>query len=137
MLQGAYNIWCQQCKLEEADGLASQLGSLMTCNPFVAFMAANAGFHFCWVATLTVCQLYQIVILAMTTNERMNAGRYKHFHIDGKIKSPFHRGIVKNAVDFCGWRCGGIFRVANSNEWYRRYETHDSGDAEAKALLLV
>ena len=36
-------------------------------------------FHFIWVGCLAVCQTYQVVWLAMTTNERMNASRYKHF----------------------------------------------------------
>ena len=39
----------------------------------------------------------------MTTNERMNAGRYKHFHAKkGEIKSPFHRGYLQNLIDVTG-----------------------------------
>ena len=41
--------------------------------------------------------------LAMTTNERMNAGRYKHFHSKrGEIKSPFHKGVLQNLIDVAG-----------------------------------
>ena len=43
--------------------------------------------------------------LAMTTNERMNAGRYKHFHVGGRrgeIRSPFNRGVIQNLVDVTG-----------------------------------
>ena len=41
--------------------------------------------------------------LAMTTNERMNAGRYKHFHRKhGEIKSPFHKGVLQNLIDVAG-----------------------------------
>ena len=41
--------------------------------------------------------------LAMTTNERMNAGRYKHFHGKrGEIRSPFHKGVLQNLVDVAG-----------------------------------
>ena len=36
-------------------------------------------FHCVWVSCLGVCQIYQVVVLAMTTNERMNAARYRHF----------------------------------------------------------
>ena len=42
-------------------------------------MVCMALFHCVWVSCLAVCQLYQVVCLAMTTNERMNAGRYRHF----------------------------------------------------------
>jgi hypothetical protein len=41
----------------------------------------------------------------MTTNERMNASRYKHFHVPGRpglIRSPFNRGIIQNIVDTAG-----------------------------------
>ena len=50
--------------------------------------------------------IYQIkvVCLAMTTNERMNAGRYKHFHKNrhGHVESPFNRGILQNIADITG-----------------------------------
>ena len=36
-------------------------------------------FHCIWVSCLGVCQIYQVAVLAMTTNERMNAARYRHF----------------------------------------------------------
>ena len=36
-------------------------------------------FHCIWVSCLGVCQIYQVIFLAMTTNERMNASRYRHF----------------------------------------------------------
>ena len=54
-------------------------------------IGANAAFHFCWVFCLAVCQTYQISCLAMTTNERMNAGRYTHFHKSGAKSSHGHR----------------------------------------------
>lgn len=92
------------------------------CNPWVSWVMLNAGFHFIWVSCLTVCQIYQVTILAMTTNERMNAGRYKHFHSRrGEIKSPFHRGILQNLVDVSGWSCGGVFRPARV-DWSKQFE---------------
>ena len=42
-------------------------------------------FHCIWVSCLGVCQIYQVAVLAMTTNERMNAARYRHFQ-SGMIK---------------------------------------------------
>lgn len=64
---------------------------------------------------------FQMVYLGMTTNERLNAGRYKHFHRTpkqpswlrhSKFNSPFDRGICQNTADlfelrvsFCGKSC--------------------------------
>ena len=57
----------------------------------------------CW-AYLVLCQTYQVVFLGMTTNERMNLGRYTHFRKRGKteLESPFSRGSWNNLVDFLG-----------------------------------
>jgi len=105
------------------------------CNPWVAFAGANAGFHFCWVFTLAICQTYQISCLAMTTNERMNAGRYTHFHKEAtssghghshgmggtRIESPFDKGWWQNTIDFVGWRCNGFFKPSRQN-WISIYD---------------
>ena len=48
------------------------------------FILIMCVFHFIWVGCLAVYQTYQVVWLAMTTNERMNAARYKHFQRGGK-----------------------------------------------------
>ena len=50
----------------------------------VLFILVMCVFHFIWVGCLAVCQTYQVIWLAMTTNERMNAARYKHFQRGGK-----------------------------------------------------
>lgn len=53
----------------------------------------------------------------MTTNERLNASRYRHFHRTpknaswlkkSKYSSPFDRGICQNLADFFHLRVGGI-----------------------------
>ena len=83
------------------------------CKPWVAMAVLNALFHISWVSTLAVCQTYQIVWLGMTTNERMNLGRYTHFRKRSSAKggsaavsveSPFSRGHWNNLVDFLGKR---------------------------------
>jgi hypothetical protein len=52
----------------------------------------------------------------MTTNERLNASRYKHFHRTPKnsswlkktkYASPFDRGILHNVAEFFHIRIGG------------------------------
>lgn len=58
----------------------------------------------------------------MTTNERMNLYRYKHFQDTktGEIRSPFHRGIVRNVVDFAQVRVPGCFPPDKRN-WKHVY----------------
>ena len=76
----------------------------------------------------------------MTTNERMNSGRYKHFHSGGGnaaghghghshgggggVKSPFDKGCRRNTIDFCGWSFGGFFRPGKV-DWTKRYTVDD------------
>ncbi|XP_037071175.1 palmitoyltransferase Hip14-like [Pollicipes pollicipes] len=74
------------------------------------------------------CQMYQVAWLAMTTNERINAARYKHFasaEAAGRRRSPFDRGPLQNAVDFFGCRCVGVCKPSPP-DWravYRLEET--------------
>lgn len=96
------------------------------CEPWVTWVVLNLGFHAVWVTCLTACQIYQVVCLAMTTNERMNAGRYKHFHKNrhGHVESPFNRGILQNIADITGWNLGGIVKPSKT-DWTKQYETED------------
>lgn len=55
--------------------------------------------------------------LGMTTNERINAGRYKHF----KQGNPFHRGPLQNVVDFCECNLCG-FKAQPVSDWFTTYD---------------
>jgi palmitoyltransferase ZDHHC13/17 len=64
----------------------------------------------------------------MTTNERINSGRYKHFSQPAsnsrgghKHRSPFHKGILQNLVDFTGMRCCGLFKP-DETDWLEQFE---------------
>ena len=74
---------------------------------------------------------FQIVCLAMTTNERMNLSRYTHFHSSNEGKkgfnSPFDRGMWQNLVDFAQFRCFGYLRPAR-NDWTNQYEIPKIGN---------
>lgn len=118
------------------------------CNPWVAWVAGNAAFHWMWVTTLAACQAYQISFLAMTTNERMNAGRYAHFRQHGgghhahqggghSHLSPFSKGCWQNTVDFLGWSCRGLLKPSR-DDWFHRFEMDDeteSNSSERASLL--
>ena len=133
-MYGCYVVWAATCFHENADvGFFGGVKELATCNAWVGFMAGNAAFHFSWVSCLTVCQLYQISWLAVTTNERINMGRYRHFNENkhSKKRSPFDKGCLRNSVDFCGWSWGGWCRPSKE-DWFKRY----SVDEESEKLFV-
>ncbi|XP_023244281.1 palmitoyltransferase ZDHHC17-like [Centruroides sculpturatus] len=101
----------------------------LSVNGWVSWIASNAALHGMWVGCLLVCQIYQIVWLAMTTNERMNCARYSHFkrNKQGIIISPFHHGVCRNLVDFFEWRCLGLLKP-NIQDWKHFYNLDDSGE---------
>ncbi|XP_008547862.1 palmitoyltransferase Hip14 isoform X1 [Microplitis demolitor] len=88
-----------------------------TCDAWVMWIAVNTGLHSIWVGALLLCQLYQIIVLGMTTNERMNAGRYEHF----KNGNPFHRGAIQNLADFCNLNLCGV-KGKPSADWLNSFE---------------
>lgn len=133
MVYGSYAVISDTCTIEPKGefGYLGQLYRYIKCRPWIAWVAANAGFHAMWVSTLTICQIYQIVCLAMTTNERMNLSRYTHFHSSNEGKkgfnSPFDRGMWQNLVDFAQFRCFGYLRPAH-NDWTNQYEIPKIGN---------
>ncbi|KAK0162418.1 hypothetical protein PV327_006195 [Microctonus hyperodae] len=92
-----------------------------TCDAWVMWITANTGLHALWVGALLACQLYQIMILGMTTNERMNAGRYEHF----KHGNPFHRGALQNIADFCNISFCSL-KSKPSSDWLKSFDIQES-----------
>lgn len=72
----------------------------------------------------------------MTTNERMNRGRYRHFQALGG-KSPFNRGPLSNLLDFfeIRTRCFG-FHEPRRVDWMTSFEVTDKGGVEHEPLLM-
>lgn len=71
----------------------------------------------------------------MTTNERMNVGRYKHFHPVNDMnstRSPFDRGACQNIIDVLEIRCCGLFNPDNT-DWMTQYQLNEK--VEAAPLL--
>lgn len=77
------------------------LPNMILCKPWVLVLQTMALFYAIFLTALTLIQAYQILI-AMTTNERMNLYRYRHFHADGdgSIRNPFTRGCINNLYNF-------------------------------------
>lgn len=94
------------------------------CEPWVAWVTANACLHLAWVFMLLICQIYQISCLAMTANERMNRGRYAHFTSRGG-RSPFTHGPLANLAEFFECRCFGLFNAPPNIDWLTAYNMDD------------
>ncbi|KQK73916.1 palmitoyltransferase ZDHHC17 [Amazona aestiva] len=114
--------WGFHCETSYAkDGFWTYVTQIATCSPWMFWMFLNSVFHFMWVAVLLMCQMYQISCLGITTNERMNARRYKHFKVTTtSIESPFNHGCIRNVIDFFEFRCCGLFRPVIV-DWTRQY----------------
>lgn len=92
--------------------------ALLRCHPWSTWIAANGIAHISWVVVMFTCQL-NLVAQSMTTNERINAHRYTHFHVGGNklsIRSPFSKGACRNLAEFAS--CASEER--KQDEWERR-----------------
>uniref|UniRef100_A0A8C6KFA7 Palmitoyltransferase n=1 Tax=Nothobranchius furzeri TaxID=105023 RepID=A0A8C6KFA7_NOTFU len=122
MMYGCISYWRIHCATSYTkDGFWLYLTQIASCSPWIFWMFINSVFHFMWVAVLIMCQLYQIAALGITTNERMNARRYKHFKVTAtSIESPFNHGCVRNLIDFFEIRCCGLIRPV-AVDWTTQY----------------
>ncbi|XP_018326776.1 palmitoyltransferase Hip14 isoform X2 [Agrilus planipennis] len=120
MVYGAVQFWKNLCHISPTnEGFWKTLLSISQCQTWVAWVSANAFLHLIWVFMLLICQIYQISCLGMTTNERMNKGRYVHF-VNNSGKSPFSRSPLANLADFFGCRCFGLF-TPQTKDWTTSY----------------
>ncbi|XP_026679261.1 palmitoyltransferase Hip14-like [Diaphorina citri] len=127
VLYGIAKYWKSKCQfqLSHEREVMFVVWDMLQCDGWVGFILLNAFVHAIWITVLLSCQLYQIISLGMTTNERMNANRYHHFiaNPQGQFISPFHRGRLQNFVDFTGWSCFGLFKPERI-DWMKRYEVY-------------
>lgn len=128
MIYGSTQYWQEQCDVFPLNETSfwQVIVSIGQCDAWVAWVCTNAMLHFAWVLMLFACQVYQvrfviqimvacmnimklsqIAYLGMTTNERMNRGRYTHF-INNNGNSPFSRSFIQNLADFLECNCCGL-----------------------------
>lgn len=122
------------------DNLFVRYVTWFQCSPWFAMELCVAWFAFFWIGCLMLQQLYQISCLAMTTNERLNAHRYTHFHQQkqpgdarrSRYRSPFHwGGMLVNA-----WHFFECYRMGSGLRFWRRSSKNplmndDDGDEDA------
>ncbi|RWS17662.1 zinc finger protein-like protein [Dinothrombium tinctorium] len=120
-LIGSYLYW--KSSLSHIDSHPFILKAIQI-NGWVSLGVINAILHIVWVGCLLICQLYQIIWLSMTTNERMNCRRYPHFKRDGHVVSPFDHGIIRNLLEFCEWKCIQAYK-SDIRDWRYVYDLED------------
>lgn len=131
MIYGATQFFQSACSIPASSGFFGTIIASSQCDSWVMWITFNCILHAIWVFLLLGCQTYQIVLLGMTTNERLNHWRYQHFHQGGVSRSPFHRGYFQNLVDFLGWRCFGLLNP-DSTDWSKTF--HAGPEAERPLL---
>lgn len=100
----------------------------LQCSPWVGMFTIIAFFNSFWISCLAICHIYQSVFIALTTNERMNITRYKHFEdSEGRYRNPFNFGVLQNCVDmmdtsFC-------FLKPTLINWKKEYDVQHIIDA--------
>ncbi|CAH1786469.1 unnamed protein product [Owenia fusiformis] len=138
-MYGCASYWHFTCLAHSVDeSYMVILGKIMSCSPWVFWIAFNTGLHLFWIGALLGFQLYQIMWVGATTNEKMNMPRYKHFHTSkqGVYNSPFHRGVIQNLIDILGWRCLGLCRP-DKTDWYRTYADSNTNAITTKPKSLA
>ncbi|KER21088.1 DHHC zinc finger domain protein, partial [Opisthorchis viverrini] len=114
---GGVLYWIEQPLCQDSDGhnrsdppWTSTVLAWLTCNPWISFCVVNAAFYSFWTFLLFFSQLYQMVWLNMTTNERINIDRYVEFAGGlnfyrgqrsgvSNSTSPYDRGVRRNLLD--------------------------------------
>uniref|UniRef100_A0A336K7Y1 Palmitoyltransferase n=1 Tax=Culicoides sonorensis TaxID=179676 RepID=A0A336K7Y1_CULSO len=128
MMYGGFRYFQAECTIPNDRNPFTGLYSIGSCNPWVMWTMFNAFIHSIWVCVLAQCQTYQIVWLGMTTNERMNRGRYRHFQAKGG-KSPFTRGPLNNLIDFLECNCFGLVKPVKT-DWMNYFEFDKQAEHE-------
>ncbi|CAL8073042.1 unnamed protein product [Calicophoron daubneyi] len=126
--------------------LGSNLLTRLVCNPWVVFCMANAIFYTLWTFLLFWSQLYQMVWLNTTTNERINIDRYVEFAGGlslqgpvGKCKnseknvSPYDRGVWRNFLDLVG--LPGYLSRLKRTDWRQVYSIEQLRNPDSESLV--
>ncbi|KAJ8986067.1 hypothetical protein NQ317_003361 [Molorchus minor] len=127
MLYGSIRYWQSECGIKTtADGFWIAIVSIGECDTWVAWVAANAF------STASGCDIGInddfIVCLGMTTNERMNRGRYTHFIVNSG-KSPFSKGSIHNLIEFFECSCFGVFKPENK-DWLTSFDLDKNAEQQ-------
>ncbi|VDP76883.1 unnamed protein product [Echinostoma caproni] len=128
--------YCQP--VSDQPNWAVYLSTYLTCSTWTLFCAINASFYSFWTCLLLGSQLYQMIWLNTTTNERINVDRYVEFagglslSQSGQFThqhnaSPYNRGPRRNLLDLLGL---GGYAGPNPIDWRRVYTLNQLNGAD-------
>ncbi|CAH8599533.1 unnamed protein product [Schistosoma turkestanicum] len=140
--QNEFNCLLNRRTPIEKNDLLTTIWSYLSCNPWVTFCFINAIFYSFWTTLLFGSQLYQMVWLNATTNERINMDRYVEFNMNthnnnsntnpslsnekfisppSKYDRPYDHGMWRNLLDLIG--LPGFIRHSNKPvDWRQIYQ---------------
>ncbi|XP_062917779.1 putative palmitoyltransferase ZDHHC13 [Mobula hypostoma] len=122
MSYGTIVYWSSHCVTSyEKNGLWILLIQIISCSPWIVWIFLLVLFHSSWVVFLLFNQLYQILYLGLTTNERLSLIKRAHSgRIVGNQQNPFNHGCFQNLVDFFQCRCFGVLKPSKI-DWSQQY----------------
>lgn len=130
-LHGAVEYFKMECITNEVLTTFQIIQQVFLCSPWVTFFTIIAGFNMFWISCLFFCHIYQAVFAALTTNERMNLYRYKHFFDEnGKFQNPFNFGILQNFADVFEINFGPLKQSKVC--WLREHDINNIIDSKSK-----
>ncbi|PAA48605.1 hypothetical protein BOX15_Mlig003792g1, partial [Macrostomum lignano] len=109
------------CSLDwDTVGLKALFTRTPICSTWAFFCACLDSLYLFWVAMLLLSQLWQMLCVNMTTNERFNSFRYAHFQtsMPKVLKSPFNQGVFKNFKDY-------FLTHSSASPWFHVYDVDD------------
>lgn len=103
-------------------GQSGDVGRALTCSGFVTWQFIHTCLHLIWVSLLLGTQLHFVLVLGVTTNERMRAHRYNYLTVRNSsiVQNVFNRGLVQNFFDF--FELNGCGRRALVVDWRKKIE---------------
>lgn len=128
-LQGAFVYYQNKCYMNDATMYPNMTSfrlflQFFNCSPWIGFFTIVAVLNTFWISCLCLCHIYQSIFVALTTNERLNVDRYKHFFDEnGKYRNPFNFGILQNFVDLIEMNVG--FMKPTMINWRKEYNIQD------------
>ncbi|XP_014677485.1 PREDICTED: palmitoyltransferase ZDHHC17-like [Priapulus caudatus] len=131
-----YIYWSHECvDVTVEEGIWTKVKYLMSCQAWAAMYFCLAAVFAIPIVFLLLLQLYQVVFVAMTTNEKLKTSKYEYFKgTDGKFRNPFNHGPCRNLINFFNIRCFGLL-VPRRYDWHRMYDI-DSTPMDTPAQVV-
>lgn len=119
-LHGAYLFYRDHCHLFESESIIAGLKQVFFCSPAILWFTSIALLHITWITGLFCTILFQVAT-GYTTNEKINAWRYRY--LKSKNSSPFSLGCQQNLIDLLNHRL--LWLKPTNLDWTRIYSIED------------